>query len=91
MKLFAHLGKDAKLLVRNKALLVGLMLYPLLLVGVLGAAFQQPPQKLDLALVNHDSGDVLDVGGRNVTADDILSSGTGFAHVRKATTDVARM
>jgi ABC-2 type transport system permease protein len=87
MKLLAHLGKDARLLLRNRALLVALLLYPLLLVGVLGSAFQQPPQQLDLALVNHDSAGALDVGGHNVTADDILSSGKGFAHVRKASTD----
>ncbi len=89
MSFFAHLGKDARLLLRNRALLAALMLYPLLLVAVLGAAFQQPPQRLDLALVDHDAGDALEVNGRNVTAADILASGTGFAHVQKAASDAA--
>src|SRR5581483_4990833 len=89
LKLLAHLAKDAKLLLRNRALLAALMLYPLLLVIVLGAAFQQPPQRLDLALVDHDAGDALEVNGRNVTAADILASGTGFAHVQKAASDAA--
>ncbi|MEA3199745.1 MAG: type transport system permease protein [Thermoplasmata archaeon] len=85
--LLAHFVKDARLLLRNRALLAALMLYPVLLVVVLGAAFQTPPQKLDLALVNHDVADQLDVNGRNVTAEDMLVASNGFAHVVKATSD----
>ena len=87
--LLAHLVKDARLLLRNRALLVALMLYPVLLVAVLGAAFQTPPQRLDIALVNHDQGGALDVNGRRVTADAILSSGNQFAHVKRVDSDAA--
>lgn len=91
MSILAHLGKDARLLMRNRALLAALMLYPVLLVVVLGAAFQQPPQRLDLALVNHDTTGRLEVNGRNLTAADILASGGSFAHVRAATSDADAM
>lgn len=87
MMLLAHLAKDARLLLRNRALLAALLLYPLLLVGVLGAAFQQPPDRLDVALVNHDPAGSLDVNGRRVSADSILSSSSAFAHVRRVDTD----
>src|SRR5439155_9583381 len=56
MTLLAHLGKDARLLLRNRALLVALLAYPFLLAIVLGAAFQSPPARLSLAVVDEDAG-----------------------------------
>jgi hypothetical protein len=50
----ALLAKDARLLLRNRALLVALLLNPLLLAGVLGAAFQAPPTRLDVAVWSAD-------------------------------------
>lgn len=83
MRLLALLAKDARLLTRHRALLAALLLYPLLLTAVLGAAFQEPPRTLRLAVLDQDRGGVLQVGERRVTTDDVLAQAAPFAEVVK--------
>lgn len=84
MKLLAFVGKDARLLLRNRALLVALLLYPFLLALVLGAAFQEPPSTLDLAIVDLDkSGDTVEVGGTPVGVADLVDAARDFARIQR--------
>ncbi len=56
--------KDLRTLVRSRALLVVLILYPVLLAAILGAVLLQANKSARIALVNRDtSGDILRVGG----------------------------
>jgi hypothetical protein len=48
---FTLFRKDALLVWRNRALLVTLVVYPLLVVGVLGLAFADPEQRIPIAVV----------------------------------------
>ena len=83
MKLAALLGKDARLLIRNRALLAALLLYPFLLVAVLGAAFQEPPASLDLVVVDDDSQARVRVAGDNLTTADLLAAAEPFATIER--------
>src|SRR5439155_19148005 len=88
MTLAAHLGKDARLLLRNRALLVALLAYPFLLAIVLGAAFQQPPTKLSLVVVDQDSpDDALQVGNETLTSRDIVVAATSYADVKEVASE----
>ena len=92
MRLAAFLAKDARLLVRNRALLVALLAYPLLLAGVLGAAFQEPPSTLTLAVLDREDPQArLDVGGRTLTTADVLADAGAFAIVRKVPSEEAAL
>lgn len=82
----ALLAKDARLLVRNRPLLVALLLYPFLLAAVLGAAFQEPPSTLDLVVVDDDASSRVDVAGENLTTQDLLDTARAFAVIRHADT-----
>jgi ABC-type multidrug transport system permease subunit len=82
MSFLAFLAKDARLVLRNRPLLAALILYPFLLALVLGAAFQEPPQTLDLAVVDEDgSGQTVDVGGTPLGVADLLAAAEPFADV----------
>ncbi len=59
MRLVTLLKKEARVLLRSRLLLMVLILYPLVLVGILGYAFSQP-QRIPIAIVNED----LDETGR---------------------------
>lgn len=84
MAFFAFLAKDARLVLRNRALLAALLLYPFLLALVLGAAFQEPPQTMALAVVDEDrSGQTVDVGGTPIGVADLLAAAEPFATVRE--------
>lgn len=82
------LVKDLRLIVRNRALLAALLAYPFVLAIVLGAAFQEPPQTLELAVVNEDdSGATVDLGGTELAVDDLLDAARGFANVHRAASE----
>lgn len=90
MRLGAFLAKDARLLVRHRALLAALLLYPFLLALVLGAAFQEPPTRLSLAVVDHDAGSSgVEVGGETLTTEDLLEAASSFADVERHATDAS--
>lgn len=54
MSLAALLRKEVLVVRRSRLLMIVLILYPLLLVGIIGYAFSQPNQKVPLAVVNED-------------------------------------
>lgn len=92
MRLPGFLAKDARLLLRNRPLLVALLAYPLLLAAVLGAAFQEPPATLTLAV--HDQENpraTLDVGGRALTTADVLGDAAAFAVVKRVRSEDAAL
>lgn len=90
MRLRPLLAKDARLVVRNRALLAALLAYPFLLALVLGSAFQEPPSTLELAVVDLDrSGARVDVGGTQLGVDDLLRAAEPFAKVRQLPTEDA--
>ena len=91
MRLAALLAKDARLLVRHRALLVALLAYPILLALVLGAAFQEPPSTLRLAVVDEDPRSALDVGGRRLTTSDLLAQAAPFAEVARVADEDAAL
>lgn len=79
-------------MLRNRALLVALLAYPFVLALALGSAFQEPPQRLELAVVNEDeSGATVDVGGAELSVDAILDAAHGFANVHRAPTEEAAL
>ena len=83
MTLLALLAKDARLLLRNRALLVALVLYPLLLAGTLAAAFQEPPSTLDLAVFNGDEGgSAVELGGERLDSTTLVAHASAYARVR---------
>jgi ABC-2 type transport system permease protein len=88
MKLLAFLQKDARIVLRNRTLLAALILYPFLLALVLGAAFQEPPSTLDIAVVDLDrSGDTVDVGGTPVGVADLVAAARDFARIQRPATE----
>lgn len=88
MTLRPLLAKDARLLVRNRPLLVALVLYPLLLAAVLGAAFREAPQKLDLVVVDDDPGGTLEIDeGETLTTQDLWEAAGPSANVRRVDTE----
>lgn len=90
MAFAALLTKDARLVVRNRPLLAALLIYPFLLALVLGSAFQEPPQTLDLAVVDLDrTGQTVDVGGTPLGVADLLTTARDFANVRTPQTEEA--
>lgn len=77
MRLWTLLKKDARVIFRSRLLLVVLLLYPLVIVAILGYAFSQPNQRVPLALVNLD----VDAQGRareGFVRDPIEESTTGL-------------
>lgn len=92
MRLLGFLGKDARLLLRHRPLLVALLAYPVLLAAVLGAAFQEPPATITLAVLDQENPRAtLDVGGRALTTADVLADASGFAVVHKVRTEDAAL
>jgi ABC-type multidrug transport system permease subunit len=55
---FALFAKDWKLIFRNRLLLAVLVIYPFLIMGVIGAAFYDVGRPVPIALVNLDRADV---------------------------------
>lgn len=77
------LAKDARVLVRHRALLAALLAYPFLLALVLGAAFADPPTRLDLAVMNQDAeGASVTVGGESFDSATLVGRLGAFAEVR---------
>jgi len=92
MGLGALLLKDLRLVLRNRALLAALLAYPFVLALALGAAFQEPPQTLALAVVNNDdSGATVDLGGTELSVNDLLDAAAPFAHVRRVASEEAAL
>lgn len=90
MKLFSLLAKDAKLLLRNRAVLVALLVYPILLASVLGVAFQEPPSKLDLVVYNGDAGGAaVDIAGDRVSSASFIEAARSFANVKLVASEQA--
>ncbi len=64
MRLWTLLKKDAKVIARSRLLLVTLVIYPLIIVGIIGYAFSEPTDRIPIAVLNKDldqNGDI-DVG-----------------------------
>lgn len=92
MVLGALLLKDLRLVLRNRALLVALLAYPFVLALALGSAFQEPPQTLELAVVNEDdSGATVDLGGTELSVNDLLDAASSFANVHRASSEDAAL
>lgn len=90
MRLLALVSKDARIVLRNRALLVALLAYPILLAVVLGSAFQEPPSTLELAIVDEDrTGQQVDVAGTQLGVDDLLRAAEDFANIRQLPTEDA--
>lgn len=71
-RLFALLAKDTKVILRSRTLLVTLILYPLLMVAILGLVFADPEQKVPISLVVSPTGnDDVELGDRVFSLDDI--------------------
>jgi len=71
---WALLSKDWRIIVRNRLLLVILIIYPFLIMGVIGAAFYDIGRPVPIGLVNLDRGDTGDlawVGGEAESPDDM--------------------
>lgn len=84
--------KDLRLVVRNRPLLVALLAYPFVLALALGAAFQEPPQTLELAVVNRDdSGATVDLGGTQLSVGELLDAASSFANVHAAADEEAAL
>lgn len=54
MRLWTLLRKDTKVIVRSRLLLITLVVYPLLIVGIIGYAFSQPNTSIPIAVLNND-------------------------------------
>jgi ABC-type multidrug transport system permease subunit len=63
MRLWTLVKKDGKVIVRSRLLLVTLVIYPLVLVGIIGYAFSEPTDRIPIAVLNKD----LDANGSPVT------------------------
>lgn len=82
------LAKDARILVRNRPLLVALLVYPLILAGTLAAAFQEPPATLDLAVWNGDEGGAsIEAGGVALDSSSLVADASQYARVRNVTSE----
>lgn len=54
MRLWTLLKKDGKVIFRSRLLLITLVVYPLLIVGIIGYAFSQPNTRIPIAVLNND-------------------------------------
>jgi ABC-type multidrug transport system permease subunit len=54
MRLITLLKKDAKVILRSRLLLATLVIYPLIIVGIIGYAFSQPNTRIPIAILNKD-------------------------------------
>ena len=82
--------KDALLVWRNRALLVTLVVYPLLVVGVLGLAFGDPEQRIPIAVVDHDADSPpVDLLGQEFSTADIKAQLDEFAQIRETSEEEA--
>lgn len=61
--------KDGKLILRNRLLLVVLVIYPFLIMGIIGAAFYDAGRPVPLALVNLDRADAGEAAWLGATTD----------------------
>lgn len=88
MTLAPLLAKDARILLRNRALLVALLLYPLLLAGTLAVAFREPPATLDLAVHNADEGGArMELAGEMLDSTTLVAHASAYARVRNVTSE----
>lgn len=62
MRFWTLVKKDARIILRSRLLLIVLLVYPLVIVGIIGYAFSQPNQRIPIAVVNND----LDAAGQPV-------------------------
>jgi ABC-type multidrug transport system permease subunit len=54
MRLWTLLRKDAKVIARSRLLLVTLVIYPLIIVAIIGYAFSEPTDRIPIAILNKD-------------------------------------
>ena len=54
MRLWTLLKKDAKVIARSRLLLVTLVIYPLIIVAIIGYAFSEPTDRIPIAILNKD-------------------------------------
>lgn len=99
MSLLTLLRKEVKTLLRSRLLLVVLILYPLVIVGIIGYAFSQPNQPVPVAIVNEDVDPVTgqpndgtvenpiegEEGGVTITTTDIIQRLEPFADMQFTT------
>lgn len=57
MRLWTLLKKDGKIILRSRLLLVTLVVYPLIIVGIIGYAFSEPNTRVPIAVLNKDLDD----------------------------------
>jgi len=70
--------KDLRLIGRNKTLLVVFIIYPFLIMGIIGAAFSQTGNPAPVGVVNLDtSGDTIFLGGQRVTPTELFRQVSG--------------
>lgn len=74
-RLWTLLKKDARVVLRSRLLLAVLVLYPLVIVGIIGYAFSEPTQKIPVAVVNQDVG--ADGSPNTAVIEDPFGDGTG--------------
>ncbi len=88
MRFLRLLTKDSRILLRNRALLVALLIYPFLLAAVLGAAFSEAPTRLDVAVFNGDqNGALVELGGEKLGSDALVASMASFGDVKVVMTE----
>ncbi len=76
--------KDLKVIVRNRTLLVTLMLYPLVLVSVLGLVFADPGQPVPVGVVIGSEGnEAITLSGETFTVADITRELDRVAHTQR--------
>ncbi|HLE46655.1 MAG TPA: ABC transporter permease [Candidatus Thermoplasmatota archaeon] len=54
MRIITLFKKDAKVILRSRLLLATLVVYPLLIVGIIGYAFSEPNTRVPIAVLNKD-------------------------------------
>ncbi len=74
----AIFAKDLRLVGRNKTLLVVLVIYPFLIMGIIGAAFSRTGSPTPVGIVNLDtSGDTIFLGGERLTPAQLFTQVAG--------------
>lgn len=103
MTLAPLVKKELRIILRSRLLLAVLLVYPLVLVGIIGYAFSAPNQRVPIAVVNDDVDDQGvphaaaipnpiegQASGQTVSTADIVAALQPFAEVRRADADAAR-
>lgn len=84
MRFAMLIKKDIRVIVRNRSLLVTLLLYPLILVAVLGLVFADPARPVPVAVVIGEEGNAdVTIGEDTFSLDEVLEELEVVAHVQR--------